>query len=248
MIMLIPCAGNVKASENAVQNTNTKNSNVQTEREYVIDELGYYLSGWDVDTDAVVKMSEKYDINNAENDSTIYFVQVDDKIVGTITVFEYEGERISSFMYKEEGIEEIPEDEEFAVASNGEGIDICTKTSTKFFSGDDSGREVKRKNENNYDRKKLKYYDISEKVTVDSEAMKVEMNDLKEETTDIFTVEPKNLWNTNIVNVGTHEKTYDTIISYKQTLLKYLIQVPFRKNYDIGGGIYNNNNWTRACF
>ena len=99
----VPFTGGVKADE-----ISTQNCTVQTEREYVIDELGYYLSGWYVDSDTVVKMSGRYDINNAENDSSIYFVQVDEKTVGAVTVFDCEGEKISSFMYKEDGFEEMP--------------------------------------------------------------------------------------------------------------------------------------------
>ena len=80
-------------------------------------------------------MSGRYDINNAENNSSIYFVQVDEKTVGAVTVFDCEGEKISSFMYKEDGFEKMPEDEEMPVSSNAEGIDICTRKETKVLSG-----------------------------------------------------------------------------------------------------------------
>ena len=77
------------------------------EKEYVIDELGDYLGGFDYDSQSEVMLSQKYAINGSKNKSNIYFVKVNDDMIGAVTVSDYKGEKISAFLFGKEAFEDL---------------------------------------------------------------------------------------------------------------------------------------------
>lgn len=130
------------------------------EKSYVIDELDEYLGGLGYDSNSEVMLSQKYNINEAENKSNIYFVKVDNESVGAITVSEYRGEQVSAFLFGEKAFEELENGEKAVVVSSDEKINICTKEDKDILTG-------KRIKDNNYKKKKIRYSDITEKISIE---------------------------------------------------------------------------------
>lgn len=201
------------------------------EREYVIEELGDYLGGLNYNSESDVLLSQKYPINEAENKSNIYFVKVNNKSIGAVTVSSYKGEVISAFLFGENAFEDLSAGEDTVVMSNGKKIDICTAEGQELI----TGKKISRQKRNKYKKKKIRFKDISDKIDIEDEHIINETAD--DFNDDIICKEYGDNYTTNFVYVGTYQRTYAQVTNPKNKLLLFSIPLSFRKNYNINGGI-----------
>ena len=76
-------------------------------------------------------------------------MKVADEEIGAINVTEYEGKKLTSFLYSENFFNDIGE-ERISVESNGNGLSLHSKKETKVVTGENAGKTIRK---NNSDRK-----------------------------------------------------------------------------------------------
>lgn len=194
-------------------------------RKYAISELGDYLSGWEYDSEDKVEISQKYKINGADNDSSLFFVKIDDTQVGAISVSKVEGENRSAFLYGEDIFERIDEDEKIAVLSNDTGINLCSIDETKVLTGNDAGTNINQDN-SKYNLKQIEYKDITDSVEVDSSKVNVNNVQIDAQVSD-------GDYETNFAYIGTHQKKYKTIVNTANTLMLFTTKLDLIPNASV---------------
>ena len=63
-----------------------------------------------------VEISQSFNVENSKNKSSIFFVKVADEEIGAINVTEYEGKKLTSFLYSENFFNDIGEERISAVS------------------------------------------------------------------------------------------------------------------------------------
>ena len=128
---------------------NMKNVNAgqvqKNDKSVAIEELGGYLSGVDCQKNDKVEISQSFNVENSKNKSSIFFVKVADEEIGAINVTEYEGKKLTSFLYSENFFNDIGE-ERISVESNGNGLSLHSKKETKVVTGENAGKTIRKNN------------------------------------------------------------------------------------------------------
>ncbi|MCI9564408.1 MAG: hypothetical protein HFG30_00160 [Eubacterium sp.] len=204
------------------------------EKEYVIDELGDYLGGFDYDSQSEVMLSQKYAINGSKNKSNIYFVKVNDDMIGAVTVSDYKGEKISAFLFGKEAFEDLSAGEETVVVAKENRINVCTNDETDII----TGKKIDNIKKSRYTKKKVKYTSVTKDISIDNKKIKKNINNVAEDlNNNVICHDYGENYITNFVKVGTYQRTYKQVIKPDNKLLLFSIPLSFRKNYNVNGGV-----------
>ena len=202
----------------------TKNSNSNTIRECVINELEDYLAGLVYTNSDEIGVSQKFMLENSKEQS-IFFVAVNGKKIGAVNVSEIDGEKVTAFLYGNFD-KYIPDNEKILVKSNEDGLSIVHGDIEEHISGKDAGKT--KKSESEYtNAKKIKVIDESENIEIQSDKIDGEVDKV---------IQTKG-YNAKNVTVGSHYRTPSQISSTSNKILYYMNDVSFRQNYNINGGI-----------
>lgn len=203
---------------------NMKNVNAgqvqKNDKSVAIEELGGYLSGVDCQKNDKVEISQSFNVENSKNKSSIFFVKVADEEIGAINVTEYEGKKLTSFLYSENFFNDIGE-ERISVESNGNGLSLHSKKETKVVTGENAGKTI-RKNNSDRKLKKRKFSDISKNVKLNSDEYEIETASINDSE-----------YTTDFSYIGTHKKKYETIKNTKNTLMLYTTKLDLIANGEI---------------